>query len=102
MGGATGCQCATCAHQPETVRRIGRTRRRCAGYIVDLHTASHVDMPVKLLPPGPARSSVPDDGEPQTLPPVTRLGTELRTMCAVCVFMLLLSGAWSTAKALWA
>ena len=96
---ATGCTCAVCSHAPETVRRS----RRCkaAGkYLADMHTAAYVDMPVKLLPAGPARCSVPDDGEPVLQPPLQRLGNELRLLAACALVLLLVSTAWDNVKGL--
>ena len=92
---ATGCNCAVCSHAPDTVRRS----RRCkaAGkYLADMHTAAYVDMPVKLLPAGPARCSVPDDGEPVALPQLKRLGNELRLMAACALLLLLVSTVWNS------
>jgi hypothetical protein len=65
-----------------------------------MHTAKHVDFPVKLLPAGPARCSAPDDGEPVALQPVMRLGNELRIMAFLALVLLLVSTAWDNVKGL--
>ena len=96
---ATGCTCAVCSHEPETVRRSRRCKAAGA-YLADMHTAPHVDFPVKLLPGGPARCSVPDTGEHMALPPVKRLGNELRTLALLALVILLVSSIWDTVKSL--
>ena len=98
--GANGCQCATCSHEPETIRRS----RRCTAkgqYLRDLHTAAHVDLPLKLLPARPGPGSAPDSGEPQEAPPLKRLGTELRTLAVLAVLLLLASSAWGARGEAW-
>ena len=101
MGPNNGCQCAVCSHAPDTVRRS----RRCkaAGtYLADVHTAAHVDLPLKLLPARPGAGSAPDSGEPQAEVPLQRLGTELRTAAICLVLLLLASRAWAAKGADWA
>ena len=44
------CGCDVCTHAPTTVRRLRCRREQQHGDEPDLHTPSHVDYEVKLLP----------------------------------------------------
>jgi hypothetical protein len=89
-----GCGCAHCQFAPTTLRRL-----RCqrpppnAPRAPDLHTAAHVEWELKLLPskPPPVQTA---EFEVATLPPLRRIGTELRWMAIFALLSLLVAAYW--------